>query len=59
MQCLTKGDKSISCNKAKELFPHFKGITQINSDSLILAKYIKDVGIDKIESSMTQSMPKN
>jgi crossover junction endodeoxyribonuclease RuvC len=38
MQCMTKGDKSVSKRKAQELFPTLK-ITNWSADALLIAEY--------------------
>ena len=39
LNCRTAGDKHVSLNKAKELFPDVKGITLKTADALLIAYY--------------------
>jgi hypothetical protein len=38
MQCMSKGDKNVTKNKAQELFPNIK-VTHAIADALLIAEY--------------------
>lgn len=51
MECMTKGDKRITKQKAQQLWPSVK-ITHRNADALLLAEYGRRFGWDLLKGSV-------